>query len=339
MKNSTKMDFINRLLNNKIEFQYYDVTKNLDNPIQKASHLLSDKTVSEEAIYVASERGVSVIDVKTNTVKAIINTGGSASDVAVTPDGKFLYVTPFEHFDVSVIDIKTGTVVDTINLTGDSLFGTISYGIAITLDGKFAYVTHGNKVLVINVATNMIITIININEDTSGIAITPNGKLAYIAGTNNVFVLDIQRNVVVKKINLVASEMVLVRIVITPDGKFAYAANFDSGKIFIIDVIANTVKATINIESGTADIAITLDGKFAYTVGGNSLSIIDITTNVVIKTLKLGENLMGVAISRDGEFAYINDFNNSDLYVINTASNTIITTVTVGSGAFGICVT
>ena len=147
----------------------------------------------EGTIYVADISGdISVIDMKTNTVKATIKTGGSIFDIAVSPDRRLIFVAPLDYFDVSVIDTNTNTVVDTINLTKDSLFGTTSYGIAITPDGQLAYVIHDdNNISIIDVSTNKIVKTIRINESPTGIAITPDGKSAYIAGTQHIFLLKI----------------------------------------------------------------------------------------------------------------------------------------------------
>ncbi|MGM0889810.1 MAG: cytochrome D1 domain-containing protein [Bacillota bacterium] len=292
---------------------------------------MNNRIKIEGTIYIADMSGdVSVIDIKTNTVKAKINTGGSIFDIAVSPDGRLIYVAPLEYFDVSVIETKTNTVVDTINLAKDSLFGTTSSGIAFTPDGQLAYVLHDdNKVSIIDVSTNKIVKTVNINESTTGIAITPEGKFAYIAGAQHVFLLDIQTNTLVKMIEQTMGGADRVRIAFSPEGKFAYIADFTTGKIFVIDVTTNTMKP-VNIESHASDVTITPDGKFAYAVGDKNLCVIDTATNVVVKTVELGENLIGVAITMDGKFSYIGDMNTDVIYIVQTSSNTLAGTINLG---------
>jgi YVTN family beta-propeller protein len=55
---------------------------------------------------------VSVIDTKTDTVIAAIQVGANPFGVAVTPDGRKVYVANAGSNTVSVIDTETNTVVD-----------------------------------------------------------------------------------------------------------------------------------------------------------------------------------------------------------------------------------
>ena len=57
---------------------------------------------------------VSVIDTATNTVKSTVNVGNWPYGVAVTPDGKKVYVTNDHDNTVSVIDTATNKVTATV---------------------------------------------------------------------------------------------------------------------------------------------------------------------------------------------------------------------------------
>lgn len=88
---------------------------------------------------------------------------GAPRAVAITPDGKFAYVTnlytnvdEYSNDTVSVIDTATYGVVDAI-IVGDS-----PKGIAITSNGKYAFVANFNEnsVSVIDLSTNIVISTI-----------------------------------------------------------------------------------------------------------------------------------------------------------------------------------
>jgi YVTN family beta-propeller protein len=76
--------------------------------------------------------------------------------VAITPDGKRVYVTNYywqnyQFNTITVIDTATNTVV------GDPIsVGVAPQGVAITPDGRYVYVTNygSNTVSVIDTATN-----------------------------------------------------------------------------------------------------------------------------------------------------------------------------------------
>lgn len=93
-----------------------------------------------------------MIDTTTNTV-ATVTMGSSPRKVAVTPDGKHVYVTSFLSNTVSVIDTASNTVAGT-----PIPVGNCPHEVAITPDGKHAYVANGcdNTVSVIDTGSNTV---------------------------------------------------------------------------------------------------------------------------------------------------------------------------------------
>ena len=79
--------------------------------------------------------------------------GSNPHGLAVTPDGKRVYVAILDDNNVSVIDTASNTVVATVPV------GTNLQGVAVTPDGKHVYVTNANSlgtVSVIDTATNTV---------------------------------------------------------------------------------------------------------------------------------------------------------------------------------------
>jgi YVTN family beta-propeller protein len=131
---------------------------------------------------------VFVIDTATNTVEAAtIPVGSPPFGVAVTPDGKHVYVTGNV---VSVIDTATNAVVATVPGAGGP-------GIAITPDGKHVYA--GGSV--IDTATNTVVATVP-GAGGPGIAITPDGKHVYVPAGNNVSVIATASNTVVATVGV-----------------------------------------------------------------------------------------------------------------------------------------
>jgi YVTN family beta-propeller protein len=96
---------------------------------------------------------VAVIDTDTNTVTATIPVGDNPDGVAVTPDGRKVFVTNIDSNNVSVIDAASDTVTATIPV------GINPLGVAVNPDDSKVYVAcvNSNAVFVINAATNAVI--------------------------------------------------------------------------------------------------------------------------------------------------------------------------------------
>ena len=97
-------------------------------------------------VYVASQatNTVSVINAATNTVTSHIQLGGRTPQLmAISPDGKTLYVTTTSYDDDGFV---TGSTITKISTTTNKVSGTVKnvglvpYGITVSPDGKKVYV-------------------------------------------------------------------------------------------------------------------------------------------------------------------------------------------------------
>jgi YVTN family beta-propeller protein len=119
------------------------------------------------------------------TVVAGIATGG----VAVTPDGKHVYVA--NGSNVSVIETTGNTAV--IDTASNMVVATVTVGfnpiaVAITPDGKRAYVANSSSpgtVSVIDTASNIVVATVTVGNVAQGVAVTPDGKHVYVANESS----------------------------------------------------------------------------------------------------------------------------------------------------------
>lgn len=116
---------------------------------------------------------VAIIDTATNTVvkTILVETnaiGTTLTGVAVTPDGKYVYLSNQGSNSVAVVDTASNTVVNTV------LVGTSPSGVAVTPDGKHVYVANqgSNSVSVIKTASNTVVTTVPV-AGPSAISIIP----------------------------------------------------------------------------------------------------------------------------------------------------------------------
>jgi YVTN family beta-propeller protein len=224
-----------------------------------------------------------VIDTATQTVVGPpISLGGvignSGTDIAITPDGTFLYVVNVcgdgpcfaARGTVSIIDTSSETVSKTVPL------GYFPNGIAITPNGASAYVANqcgddlscasGGSVSVISTATQTATQTIPVGQFDSQyitLTVTPDGRFAYVANTEGnssggtVSVIDTKTNTVVG--SPIAVGGFPEELAATPDSRFVYVTNRGFSPpvgVSVIDTTTNGVIATVPV-FGTGFVAIT----------------------------------------------------------------------------------
>ncbi|MBL0121928.1 MAG: YncE family protein [Betaproteobacteria bacterium] len=198
----------------------------------------------------------------------------------------------------------------------------------------FAYITgqNGSIVSVLDTATNAVVTTIPVGGAPFGIGILPNGSRAYVANStpNTVSVINLATNTVVATIALDldrwrgCQSRWHARLCGEPDIQ----------PVSVIDTSTNGVISTVPLSRAYV-IAINPAGTrlFVTNPGINSVTIIDTTTNTVTGSIGLtgGPGSFGVAFNPSGTRAYVaNEFGPAELFVIDTSTNTIITSVAVG---------
>ena len=110
--------------------------------------------------------------------------GVAPQAVAVSPDGKSVYVVCPGSNVVSVIDTASNTVVHTISVANGP------YGISITPDGSTAFVSEyfGSATAVINLSTNTVVATVPVGANPRGSAVTPDGADIWQTNLSSAFV-------------------------------------------------------------------------------------------------------------------------------------------------------
>ncbi len=248
-----------------------------------------------------------VVDTKSNSVIAKIASGIDPEEIAITPDGKTAYVTaitcglllctgpgnPTELASVEVIDTGTNSLISTI--TFGSVAQALLSGIAISPDGSRAYATDamGNKIWVIDTATNSIKAIVSTaSSGFSDVSVSPDGMSLYALGwtngpVNDSFFIDVvntQTGTVTASIPLGNTEPP-TKMALTPDGGHAYVTG-QTGDLWVVDTMKKAVVASVPISypNPLFAVAVTPDGTRAYITCGNNnkIYVLDTTTNRVV---------------------------------------------------------
>jgi YVTN family beta-propeller protein len=222
-------------------------TKNVTAKLGLTDFFIAGITLSPDGgcAYIANSGNnhvVTVLDTATNTVSARIALPESI-DLAVSPDGKWLYVT---HFDgVTVVDTATNQIDTDIDV-GKGTTATVGRGIAFSPDGHAAFLTTGgsNSVAVIDAATRAVIATIDVGADPVGIAAhTADGRV-YVTnhGAGTVSVIDTATASVVSTIRVGDGP---VGVTVTADGSRVLVANLNSDTVSVIDTATDALVGDI----------------------------------------------------------------------------------------------
>ena len=132
-------------------------------------------------VYVTNHNAGTVTVIGEDNETTTIRVGNEPIGVAVTPDGKYVYVANSDDNTVSIIDTETEST-DTLNVDNGP------WGVAVGAQGDYVYVTNNfsNTVTVIQTSDNTIYKKFNVGQGDgpSGVSAPCNGTFAYVVNQN-----------------------------------------------------------------------------------------------------------------------------------------------------------
>jgi YVTN family beta-propeller protein len=131
---------------------------------------------------------------------------------------------------------------------------------------------------------------------------------------------------------------------ITPDNKWLYVSNKNSGSVSIIDVASKTLKKTVSVGLSPTRVVAHPNGSRVYVsnfgstaVANSSLvSVFDTKNHTVIKTVGVGDGPTSLDITPDGTRLISANQVGGSVSVIDTTTNTLVGTTAVGGSPWTI---
>jgi len=105
-----------------------------------------------------------------------------------------------------------------------------------------------------------------------------------------------------------------------------------SRKLLVIDPKSRSIKAAIDTEGTGHWVAVLPDASKAYIANKNDktyVTVIDLKTRKVVNRIEVGKGTQGIVASPDGKHVLAVDYSDPVLYVIETASDTVVDKVTL----------
>ncbi|HTM30162.1 MAG TPA: beta-propeller fold lactonase family protein [Vicinamibacterales bacterium] len=196
---------------------------------------------------------VQVLDTASGATIANIplNVPQSGSGMAISPDGRRLFVTnqALNGSNVKIIDTATNAVIGTVTT------GSVPRAIDITPDGQFAYVAvqEAGVVSVINTATGAILGSVPAGTRPLDVRVLQNGSRVYSVSEDRITAISTTTGTSVGTIPITLSRA----IDFTPDNTTGIVAA--DGRVHVLDTGANAIVGSIPFDAAT-------DGNPIYVV-------------------------------------------------------------------------
>ncbi|MCA9979305.1 MAG: carboxypeptidase regulatory-like domain-containing protein, partial [Anaerolineales bacterium] len=253
---------------------------------------------------------------------------------AETTEGDFVYVAlPYANA-VGVVDMEAQSLVETISFGNTCYF---PWQLALDPLGEQLYVAckDGDSVVVVETATNTVVSEIEGIEDASGIAFTRDGAWALVGSRdqNQIVVVD-------------TAVMTVTETIYTPgytrnlvphpyfDQIFATSGN---GQILIIDTNQMDIVQEIDT-SGTDpwDVAVSADGLWLFTGDrwGAGLDVIDLASGLIHDTVTGVGSVTSLAVNPNGQEIYA--LSNNQVKVVDADSLSVSGAISGFSTSWGL---
>ena len=302
----------------------------------------------------AYESHVVQIDTATNKVSNQLGVAAVLGPMALTPDGKTIYVgSSFSNpTGVLVIDTATLTITTTLPIG-------VGNGLALTPDGKFLYVPnfgigpYNPNVAVLDTSSNTVVATVPLDPNlTPGYAqVSPDGSKAwvaefpYLSAASVIAVIDTATNQITNKISLPGGASPGATV-FSPDGRRAYVTNFSSS-VYVVDVAGMKVVGRIDSLGVVNGPAVSPSGTILAVPNTETsrAAAFDQATGAQLANIPVGAMLWGsqlyleyggAAVSADGSRAYVTNYASNNVSVIDTATKRVLKSVGVGAFPVGV---
>lgn len=242
---------------------------------------------------------------------------------AISPDGRYVYVTNYASDEVVVLDRK--------NNNSDTHFyaGYEPIGIAVNPAGDKLFVTNQKGLVkVINPSTQEILDDIKVGGFPSNIVISPSGFQAFVTnfGRGKIGRVDFFDTSTHRITGEVEVGIRPLAAAISPFGERLYVVCGGSNDLYVIDTSSKKVLKKIGVGLGPDGVALTPDGNTLYVANSrsNDLSVIDLLDLKEVTRVAVGRQPFSIAVNAQG-YIFVVESGDNALGVYNPQHQKIAT--------------
>jgi YVTN family beta-propeller protein len=327
------MKTIDNARRHKASWRLYALIGALASPFALAAstqmaHAASAAPATKAYVGNFKDNTVSVIDTASGKVVATVPVAAGPHGMAITQDGRTVYISGDATSSLDVIDTATDKVVKTINV------GKAPNGVALTPDNRLLLVSvYGeDRIAFVDISTQAVVATMAVPKPHT-VAISPDGKLAYVTvqepGHFALALIDLATRSVVRTLALDKTPR---------DGEFGY-----DGKVFyftqagvstvqVLDPASDRI--VMQIPTGVSPHFVSYPRGSAFGIvvvqGSSELLLFDPTTNKPAHSVAVGKQPHWATVSGDGKTAYVTNEGSNDVTVVDLATGQT-STIAVGN--------
>ena len=268
--------------------------------------------------YVGNFKDSTVSVIGAGAVLATVPVSAGPHGMAITRDGRTVYVSGDGSSSVDVIDTAADKVVKKIEV------GKAPNGIALTPDDRLLLVTvYGeDRVAFIDTATQNVVATTAVPKPHT-VAISPDGGLAYVTvqqpGHFGLALIDVAKRSVVRTLPLDK----------TPrdgefgyDGKRFYFTQAGVSSVQVLDPASDKIVAQIPTGVSPHFVSYPRGAAFGMVVvqGPSELLLFDPAANTPVRSVPVGKQPHWAATSGDGKTAYVTNEGSNDFTIVDLAT-------------------
>ena len=243
-----------------------------------------------------SADGIGVVDIESRRLQRVIRGVSDPEQLAVSRDGRKLYVASEDTGTAVVLDEASGALLASMPVGGEP------EGVTISPDGGAVYVTseEDHVVAVIDTHEDKVVARIPVGKRPRAIAFSPDGRLAFVSGENDasVTVIDARARRAIHRIELGDPDLRPMDLAVSADGSALFVTTGRGRTLERIDVDRHARTGGATAGERPWGLGLSPDGRLAYTANGPSgdVSVIDTATMRERMRISVGDRPWGIQV-------------------------------------------
>lgn len=242
--------------------------------------------------------GIGVVDLGSLRLQRVIRGVSDPEQLAVSADGRRLYVASEDTGRAVVLDASSGRVLASTPVGGEP------EGVAVRPDGRYVYVTseEDHAIAVLDARSGALTARIPVGQRPRVVTFAPDGHHAWVTGEldASLTLIDATRHRPMRRVTLPGPGVRPMGVALAPRLGRLYVTTGRGGRVLALDAASLARIGAVAVGERPWGIAIAPDERRLFVANGpsNDLSVVDAHTLRVTHTIEVGARPWGVAVGK-----------------------------------------